>query len=867
MGGYSLAHAAMMLIPEAWAGNPLMDGKRRAFYEYHACLMEPWDGPAAMAFTDGRQIGATLDRNGLRPARYFVTDEGLVVMASETGVLPIPEKSIVQKWRLQPGKMLLIDLAKGRIVSDEEIKSELASAHPYQQWLDRTQIRVHELPGSSSPQPRTNVSLLDRQQAFGYTQESTKFLMAPMAGSGQEAVGSMGNDTPVSVLSDRPKLLHTYFKQNFAQVTNPPIDSIREELVMSLVTFIGPRPNLLDLEGTSKQKRLEAAHPILTNENLERIRGIGDVADNQFRTVTLDRLCKRAEAAVREGENIIILSDRATGPDRIPIPSLLATSAVHHHLIRCGLRTSVGLVVETGEAHEVHQFATLAGYGAEAINPYLAFETLEAMLPEIDEELTAEEAVKRYINAVDKGLLKVMSKMGISTYQSYCGAQIFDAVGLRSDFVAKYFTGTNSQVEGVGLEEIAWETVERHRLAFSDAPVLRDALEVGGEYAYRIRGEAHMWRPAVVADLQHAVRGELPEKYRSYAKAINEQSEQLLTLRGMFRIKTAEEIGRKPVPIDEVEPAKDIVKRFSTGAMSFGSISREAHTTLAIAINRIGGKSNTGEGGEESDRYKPLPNGDSMRSRIKQVASGRFGVTAEYLVNADMMQIKIAQGAKPGEGGQLPGHKVDATIAKVRHSTPGVGLISPPPHHDIYSIEDLAQLIYDLKNVNPAADVSVKLVSEVGVGTVAAGVAKARADHITISGYDGGTGASPLTSIKHAGSPWEIGLAETQQTLVLNGLRSRVALQVDGGLKTGRDVIIGALLGADEFGFATAPLIAAGCIMMRKCHLNTCPVGVATQDPVLRKRFKGAPEHVVNFFFYIAEEVRALMAALGYRTM
>ncbi len=883
-GGYSLAHAAMMLIPEAWAGNPLMDAKRRAFYEYHACLMEPWDGPAAMAFTDGRQIGATLDRNGLRPARYFVTDDGLVVMASETGVLPIiAERNIVQKWRLQPGKMLLIDLEKGCIISDEEIKAELAGAHPYQQWLDRTQIRVHELPGASEPGPRTNVSLLDRQQTFGYTQESVKFLMVPMAQGGQEAIGSMGTDTPLSALSDRPKLLHTYFKQNFAQVTNPPIDPIREELVMSLVTFIGPRPNLLDLEGTSKQKRLEAAHPILTNKNLERIRSIGDIADNQFRTVTLDitygadhgaagmsaalgRLCKLAEAAVREGENIIILSDRATGPERIPIPSLLATSAVHHHLIRCGLRTSVGLVVETGEAHEVNQFATLAGYGAEAINPYLAFETIEAMVPEIDEEVTAEEAIKRYIKAVDKGILKVMSKMGISTYQSYCGAQIFDAVGLRSDFVAKYFTGTNSQIEGVGLEEIARETVERHRLAFSDAPVLRTMLEVGGEYAFRVRGEAHMWRPDVVADLQHAVRGELPEKYRSFAKQINEQSEQLLTLRGMFRIKTAKEMGRKPVPLDEVEPAKEIVKRFATGAMSFGSISREAHTTLAIAMNRIGGKSNTGEGGEESDRYKPLANGDSMRSKIKQVASGRFGVTAEYLVNADMMQIKMAQGAKPGEGGQLPGHKVDAIIAKVRHSTPGVGLISPPPHHDIYSIEDLAQLIFDLKNVNPGAAVSVKLVSEVGVGTVAAGVAKARADHVTIAGFEGGTGASPLTSIKHAGSPWEIGLAETQQTLVLNRLRGRIAVQVDGGFRTGRDVIVGALLGADEFGFATAPLIAAGCIMMRKCHLNTCPVGVATQDPVLRARFQGKPEHVINFFFYVAEEVREYMAALGFRT-
>ena len=882
-GGYSLAHAAMMLIPEAWAGNPLMDAKRRAFYEYHACLMEPWDGPAAMAFTDGRQIGATLDRNGLRPARYLVTDDGLVIMASETGVLPIDEKNIVQKWRLQPGKMLLIDLDKGRIVSDEEIKAELASAHPYQQWLDRTQIRVHELPGTPAPSPRTNVSLLDRQQAFGYTQESIKFLMVPMAEAGQEAVGSMGNDTPVSVLSNKPKLLHTYFKQNFAQVTNPPIDPIREELVMSLVTFIGPRPNLLDLEGTSRQKRLEAAHPILTNDNLERIRGIGDIADNQFRTVTLDitygadhgapgmgkaldQLCRRAEAAVRAGENIIILSDRAAGPDRVPIPSLLATSAVHHHLIRCGLRTSVGLVVETGEAHEVHQFATLAGYGAEAINPYLAFETIEAMLPELDEELTAEEAVKRYIKATDKGILKVMSKMGISTYQSYCGAQIFDAVGLRSDFVAKYFTGTKSQVEGVGLEEIARETVELHQLAFSDAPVLREALDVGGEYAYRIRGEAHMWRPSVVADLQHAVRGNLPEKYRSFAKQINEQTEQLLTLRGMFRIKTAEDMGRKPVPLDQVEPAKEIVKRFSTGAMSFGSISREAHTTLAIAMNRIGGRSNTGEGGEESDRYKPLPNGDSMRSKIKQVASGRFGVTTEYLMNADMMQIKMAQGAKPGEGGQLPGHKVDAIIAKVRHSMPGVGLISPPPHHDIYSIEDLAQLIFDLKNVNPEADVSVKLVSEVGVGTVAAGVSKARADHVTIAGFEGGTGASPLTSIKHAGSPWEIGLAETQQTLVLNRLRGRIAVQVDGGIRTGRDVVVGALLGADEFGFATAPLIAAGCIYMRKCHLNTCPVGVATQDPVLRARFQGKPEHVINYFFFVAEEVREYMAALGFRT-
>jgi glutamate synthase (NADPH) large chain len=885
MGGYSLSHAAMMLIPEAWAGNPLMDSKRRAFYEYHACLMEPWDGPAAMAFTDGRQIGATLDRNGLRPARYLVTKDDRVIMSSEAGVFPMAEENIASKWRLQPGKMLLIDLEQGKIISDDDLKADLASRYPYEQWLKRTQVQVGDLPLPKKPARKTtNVALLDLQQAFGYTQESLKFLMAPMAHTGQEAVGSMGNDTPVSVLSNKPKLLHTYFKQNFAQVTNPPIDSIREELVMSLVSFIGPRPNLLDLEGTAKIKRLEVYQPIVTNEDLERIRQIGLVKDNQFSSITidityaadkgaagmsaaLDVVCAEAEEAVRSKEyNIIILSDRATGPDRIPIPSLLATSAVHHHLIKQGLRTLVGLVVETGEAHEVHQFCVLAGYGAEAINPYLAFETLEQLLPELDEKLTLKEAQKRYIKAVDKGILKVMSKMGISTYQSYCGAQIFDAVGLKSSFVRKYFTGTHTQVEGAGLRQVARETAERHRQAFGNVPVLENALDVGGEYAYRIRGEAHMWRPGVVADLQHAVRGNLPDKYRSYARQINDQSEQLMTLRGLFRLKSAEEMGRKPVPLEEVEPAANIVKRFSTGAMSFGSISREAHTTLAIAMNRIGGKSNTGEGGEEADRFKPLPNGDSMRSAIKQVASGRFGVTAEYLTNSNMMQIKMAQGAKPGEGGQLPGHKVDNIIAKVRHSTPGVGLISPPPHHDIYSIEDLAQLIFDLKNVNPRADVSVKLVSEVGVGTVAAGVAKARADHVTIAGFEGGTGASPLTSIKHAGSPWEIGLAETHQTLVANRLRGRIAVQVDGGVRTGRDVVIGALLGADEFGFSTAPLIALGCIMMRKCHLNTCPVGVATQDPVLRAKFKGQPEHAINYFFFVAEEVREIMAALGYRT-
>ena len=883
-GGYSLAHAMMMMIPEAWAGNPLMDEERRAFYEYNAALMEPWDGPAAIAFTNGRQIGATLDRNGLRPARYLLTRDDRIVMASEMGVLPIPEKDIVKKWRLQPGKMLLVDLDEGRLIPDEELKATLAKSHPYKEWLGRTQIVLEELPGTANEAPISNLSLLDRQQAFGYTQEDLKFLMTPMATTGEEAVGSMGNDTPISALSDKPKSLFTYFKQNFAQVTNPPIDPIREELVMSLVSIIGPRPNIFDLEGTSKTKRLEVRQPILTNEDLEKIRSISEMSGDHFKSSTFDitypaehgadgmewslaGLCERAEEEVRNGCNIIILSDRKTGAERIPIPVLLACAAVHHHLIRNGLRTSVGMVLETGEPREIHHFACIAGYGAEAINPYLAFETLIAMKGDLPGKATDDkDVVKKYIKAIGKGLLKVMSKMGISTYQSYCGAQIFDAVGLRQDFVDKYFTGTHTRIEGVGLAEIAEETVRRHRDAFSDAPIYRSMLDVGGDYAVRVRGEDHVWTAETVSRLQHAVRGNSQDHYRAFAQIVNEQNERLLTIRGMFRLKNADEDGRKPVPLEEIEPAKNIVRRFSTGAMSFGSISREAHTTLAIAMNRIGGKSNTGEGGEESDRFKPLPNGDSMRSAIKQVASGRFGVTAEYLVNSDMMQIKMAQGAKPGEGGQLPGHKVDKTIAKVRHSTPGVGLISPPPHHDIYSIEDLAQLIFDLKNVNPTGDVSVKLVSEVGVGTVAAGVSKARADHVTIAGFEGGTGASPLTSIKHAGSPWEIGLAETHQTLVINRLRSRIAVQVDGGIRTGRDVVVGALLGADEFGFATAPLIAAGCIMMRKCHLNTCPVGVATQDPVLRKRFKGQPEHVINYFFFVAEEVRALMAELGFRT-
>src|SRR5262245_14197321 len=845
--------------------------------------MEPWDGPAAIAFTNGRQIGATLDRNGLRPARYFVTRDERIIMASEMGVLPIAEKDIVTKWRLQPGKMLLVDLDQGRLIPDEELKATLAKSHPYREWLEKTQIVLEDLPPAAGKASLSNLSLLDRQQAFGYTQEDLKLLMQPMAIQGEEAVGSMGTDTPISALSDKSKLLFTYFKQNFAQVTNPPIDPIREELVMSLVSIIGPRPNLFDLEGSSHLKRLEVRQPILTNEDLEKIRTISEVGDGHFKSRFLDttwpaehgagglrdkidRLCARAEAAVREGINIIILTDRRASAERIPMPSLLACAAVHHHLIRQGLRTSVGLVVESGEPREVHHFCCLAGYGAEAINPYLAFETLIAMADKLPQKIDPKETVKRYIKAVDKGILKVMSKMANSTYQSYCGAQIFDAVGLKSDFVTEFFAGTATRIEGVGLAQIAGETGRRHRDAFGDAPIYRSALDVGGEYQFRVRGEDHVWTAGTVQALQHAVRGNLPEQYKAYAKVSNEQTERLLTIRGLFRLRSAEDDGRKPVPLEEVEAAETIVRRFATGAMSFGSISREAHTTLAIAMNRIGGKSNTGEGGEEADRFKPLANGDSMRSAIKQVASGRFGVTTEYLVNSDMMQIKMAQGAKPGEGGQLPGHKVDKTIAKVRHSTAGVALSSPPPHHDIYSIEDLAQLIFDLKNVNPEGWVSVKLVSEVGVGTVAAGVSKARADHVTIAGYEGGTGASPLTSIKHAGSPWEIGLAETHQTLVANRLRGRISVQVDGGIRTGRDVAIGALLGADEFGFSTAPLIAAGCIMMRKCHLNTCPVGVATQDPVLRKRFTGQPEHVINYFFFVAEEVRELMAEMGYRT-
>ena len=892
-GGYSLPHAMMMLIPEAWSSNALMDEDRRAFYEYHAALMEPWDGPAAVAFTDGRMIGATLDRNGLRPARYLVTDDDYVMMASEMGVLTFPEEKIVKKWRLQPGKMFLIDLQQGRIIDDEEVKRELAQAKPYREWIEQSRYFLGDLPKQDA-KLELKADVLDVQQAFGYSQEDLKFILTPMATNGEEATGSMGTDSALPVLSAKSKPLYTYFKQLFAQVTNPPIDPIREEIVMSLVTFIGPKPNLLGIDETNPPLRLEASQPVLTPTELAQLQNIAALTDNQYRSLVADitypaaqgkkgmgeaieALCQTAEKSVKDGYNVLILSDRNVAADRIAIPALLATAAVHLHLVKAGLRTNTGLVVDTGSAREVHHFALLGGYGAEAVCPWLAFETIANLgLPD------AYVAQKNFVKAIGKGLYKVMSKMGISAYQSYCGAQVFDAVGLNSAFVEKYFPGTSSNVEGIGLEQVAEEALRMHNDAFGADPVLAHALEAGGEYAFRIRGEDHLWTPDSIAKLQNATRTGKYETYKEYAKLINDQSRRHLTLRGLFEVKPA----GAAIPLEEVESAKDIVKRFATGAMSLGSISTEAHTVLAIAMNRIGGKSNTGEGGEDPVRFMPvekdttladligknrvesnipLKAGDSMRSKIKQVASGRFGVTAEYLANADQIQIKMAQGAKPGEGGQLPGGKVSEYIAKLRFSVPGVGLISPPPHHDIYSIEDLAQLIHDLKNANPRADISVKLVSETGVGTVAAGVAKAKADHIVIAGFDGGTGASPISSIKHAGSPWEIGLAETQQTLVLNQLRGRVAVQVDGQMKTGRDVLIGALLGADEFGFATAPLVVEGCIMMRKCHLNTCPVGVATQDPVLRQKFSGQPEHVVNYFFFVAEEVREYMAQMGIR--
>ena len=897
-GGYTLPHAMMLLIPEAWAGNPLMDEERRAFYEYHAALMEPWDGPAAVAFTDGRMIGATLDRNGLRPARYIITDDDMVLMASEMGVLPIPQNKIVKKWRLQPGKMFLIDMQAGRIVDDAELKTQLATAKPYRNWIEKSRYFLADLPDAKD-KSQTQESLLDIQQAFGYTQEDVKFLIAPMAASGEEATGSMGNDAALPILSTRSKVLYNYFKQLFAQVTNPPIDPIREEIVMSLTTFIGPKPNLLGIDETDPPLRLEAHQPVLSNDDIAKLRSIHKATKGQFKSLTLDitypakqgakgcvaalkELRKAASKSVADGYNILILSDRNVSRERVAIPALLATSGVHHHLVSAGLRTSTGLVIDTGSARETHHVALLAGYGAEAICPWLAFDTIAAIADQLPGSIDAKEAKKRFTKGINKGLLKVMSKMGISTYQSYCGAQIFEAIGLNADFVLDYFKGTATQIEGIGLTEVAEEAIRMHQDAFGNDPVLAKMLDAGGEYAYRIRGEEHMWTPDSIAKLQHATRSNNFNTYKEYAKLINDQAHKLKTLRGLFEVKSS----GTAVPLEEVETAKEIVKRFVTGAMSLGSISTEAHTTLAIAMNRIGGKSNTGEGGEDANRFRKLNageklsdiigksrieadyvmhEGDSLRSRIKQVASGRFGVTAEYLSSADQIQIKMAQGAKPGEGGQLPGGKVTEYIAKLRFSVPGVGLISPPPHHDIYSIEDLAQLIHDLKNSNPRASISVKLVSEVGVGTVAAGVSKAKADHIVVAGFDGGTGASPLSSIKHAGTPWELGLAEAQQTLVLNKLRGRVTLQVDGQLKTGRDVLIGALLGADEFGFATAPLVVEGCIMMRKCHLNTCPVGVATQDPVLRKKFTGQPEHVVNYFFFVAEEVRELMAQIGIR--
>ncbi|PRY98380.1 glutamate synthase (NADH) large subunit [Jezberella montanilacus] len=906
MSGYSLAHAMMMMIPEAWEQHTQMDASRRAFYEYHAAMMEPWDGPAAVAFTDGRQIGATLDRNGLRPARYLVTDDDMVVMASEAGTLPIPESRIVKKWRLQPGKMFLIDLEQGRIIDDAEIKAQLSNSRPYRQWIEGLRIKIETLVAPEGETPATSrETLLDRQQAFGWTQEDFKYILEPMAASGEEATGSMGNDAPLAVLSNRDKPFYNYFRQLFAQVTNPPIDPIREQMVMSLVSFIGPKPNLLDINNVNPPLRLEVNQPILDAKEMSRIRSIAAITGDKFSSHEIDitypaawgaegiearvaALCASALDAVRSGYNILILTDRAVDHQRVAIPALLATSAIHQTLIHEGLRTNTGLVVETGSAREVHHFALLGGYGAEAIHPYLVIESLEAEAASAEK---AEKAVKNFIKAIGKGLNKVMSKMGISTYMSYCGAQIFEAVGLQSGLINKYFSGTPSNIEGVGIFEIAEEALRTHRAAFGKDPVLAHALDAGGEYAFRVRGEEHMWTPDSIAKLQHASRANSYNTYKEYAQLINDQSKRLMTLRGLFEFKVD---PARAIPLDEVESAKEIVKRFATGAMSLGSISTEAHSVLAVAMNRIGGKSNTGEGGEDELRYRnelrtgssgikagatlaselgadriaadvPLQAGDSMRSKIKQVASGRFGVSAEYLASADQIQIKMAQGAKPGEGGQLPGHKVSEYIAKLRCSVPGVGLISPPPHHDIYSIEDLAQLIHDLKNINDKASISVKLVSEVGVGTVAAGVAKAKADHVTISGHDGGTGASPVSSIKHAGTPWELGLAETQQTLMLNRLRSRIRVQADGQMKTGRDVVIGALLGADEFGFATAPLVVEGCIMMRKCHLNTCPVGVATQDPVLRKKFQGKPEHVVNFFFFIAEEVREIMAQLGIR--
>ena len=878
LAGRSLPHVMAMLIPEAWDADTTMRPEKKAFYEYHASLMEPWDGPAAIAFTDGRSIGATLDRNGLRPARYLVTHDGLVILGSETGVLAVKPEEVKFKGRLQPGRMLLVDTVEGRIVPDDEIKERLWSRQPYGDWLKANQITLDSLPEPPRVYESDLGSIIMRQRAFGYTDEDLRVLMLPMAEKGEEPIGSMGTDTPLACLSDKPQPLFNYFKQLFAQVTNPAIDPIREELVMSLTSYIGTERNILE-ETPQHCHTLKLPHPLLTNRDLEKLRRVstGDLLANTlpmlFRVAggekelerALDGLCRRASLAVRSGYSLLILTDRGMDEEYAPIPSLLALSAVHNYLVREGTRTQVALIIESGEPREVMHFCLLIGYGASAVNPYLAIETLEdeAAKGHLPAGITFETALKNYKKAINKGLLKVCSKMGISTLQSYRGAQVFEAIGLNKSLIERYFTGTASRIEGVGLDVLAREAKMKHDYALETVSEADTELEVGGSYQYRVRGEYHLVNPMTVSKLQHAVRQESFQTFQEYTSLIDNQSKELATLRGLMELKLAE----KPVPIEEVEPASEIVKRFATGAMSFGSISKEAHETLAIAMNRIGGKSNTGEGGEDEERFARDPNGDWRRSAIKQVASARFGVTAHYLVNADELQIKIAQGAKPGEGGQLPGHKVDEVIARVRHSIPGVGLISPPPHHDIYSIEDLAQLIYDLKNVNPTARISVKLVAEVGVGTVAAGVAKAHADVVLISGYDGGTGASPLTSLKHAGIPWELGLSETQQVLVLNDLRSRVRIQTDGKLQTGRDVTIAALLGAEEFGFSTAPLVSMGCIMMRKCHLNTCPVGIATQDPALRAKFQGKPENVINFFFFIAEEVRQWMSKLGFRKM
>ncbi|MBC8138920.1 MAG: glutamate synthase large subunit, partial [Fibrella sp.] len=876
--GRSLPHAMMTLIPEAWAGNTLMSEQTRDFYEYHACLMEPWDGPAAVAFSDGIQIGAVLDRNGLRPARYTITKDDLVVLASETGVIEFAPEEVVERGRLQPGKIFLVDTAQGRIVSDDEVKSTVCGQAPYGAWLQKNRIDLSDLPKSgASPYDFDHENLMARQKAFGYTTEDVRLLIEPMAKNAEEPIGSMGTDTPLAVLSHRPQPLYNYFKQLFAQVTNPPIDPIRESLVMSLQGYIGRNGSLLDPD-ESAAHQIKLSGPVLTNEELRTLRDLeGHWGD--FRSTTLpmtfpvdkphgameralERLCRKASEMIEYGVSVIILSDKGVNDENAPIPSLLAISAVHHHLIREGTRTSVALILESGEARETHHFACLLGYGASAVNPYLVFETVTEMHEDgiLPESVSVDKAAENYIKSIGKGLLKIMSKMGISTMQSYRGAQIFEAVGVSSELVNRYFTGTPSRIEGIDMDGIEREARQLHEFAYPTEEIAASfALEPGGQYQWRRFGEKHALNPDSVAKMQQAVRSGSFETFGEFSQMVNEHAEQAMTLRGLMRLR---EDVRPAVPLDEVEPATDIVKRFSTGAMSLGSISRESHEGLALAMNAIGGKSNTGEGGEDSERFH-----DNRRSAIKQVASGRFGVTTEYLVNADELQIKMAQGAKPGEGGQLPGYKVDEYIGRIRHTTPGVTLVSPPPHHDIYSIEDLAQLIFDLKNVNPQARISVKLVSEVGVGTIAAGVAKAHADHILIAGYEGGTGASPLSSIKHCGLPWELGLAETQQVLVLNNLRGRVRLATDGQMKTGRDVVIAALLGAEEFGFSSAPLVAQGCIMMRVCHLGTCPVGIATQDPILRKKFEGKPEHVINYFFFVAEEARRLMAKLGFRTM